>query len=262
MADKKTENQPATPEGEGQMPLFYKDPRPLDSQAHKDLYLRKDLTFAFTKEINAVPINLVEFPQIAQFYPIAFGPDEQATPVAILGLRDKENLYLDANGHWLRNTYVPAYIRRYPFIFSEVPDGDRLALCIDMDERAVTTDSKNGVALFNDKGEPTEVTNNAMEFCKSYHAAAEQTLEFGKALHESGILIDRQAEIPVTEEQKIRFGGFRVIDEEKLNNLDDKTFLQWRKNQWLPYVYAHLLSSAHWQSLGQLLRMRLNQEAA
>ena len=90
------------------MPLFYKQPTPLDAKAHADLALKKNFGFGFTEGVNAVPINLIEMPQVCHFYPIAFSPDGNATPVAILGLRDNENLFLKPDNSWLENSYVPA----------------------------------------------------------------------------------------------------------------------------------------------------------
>jgi len=120
-----------------QMPLFYNAPIPLDAKAHGDLCLKKNFGLGFTKTVNAVPINMIEMPQICHFYPIGFAPDASATPVAIIGLRDNENLFLDDNDQWVENTYIPAYIRRYPFIFSEIPGKDQLSLCIDLDKNIV-----------------------------------------------------------------------------------------------------------------------------
>ena len=103
------------------MPLFYSKPIPLDAKEHKDLGLKTNFGLGFTKDVNAVPINMIEMPQICHFYPIGFAPDESATPVAIVGLRDNENLFLNEKNEWEADTYIPAYIRRYPFIFSEIP---------------------------------------------------------------------------------------------------------------------------------------------
>ena len=85
---KKKENGKDSEAGKGVLPLFYTKPTPLDAKAHANLSLRKNFGFSFTENVNAVPVNLIEMPQICHFYPIAFGPDENATPVAILGLRD------------------------------------------------------------------------------------------------------------------------------------------------------------------------------
>ncbi len=244
----------------GNMPLFYKNPTPLDAKKHANLALKKNFGFNFTKNVNAVPVNLIEMPQICHHYPIAFSPDGHATPVAILGLRDHENLFLKDNGSWEEGTYIPAYIRRYPFIFSEVPEKEQLTLCIDLS--GDVTEEGGEQKFFQGDGKPTDLANNALEFCKSYHAAAQQTVEFSKALAASGLLVDREAQINVVGNRRINFSGFKIIDEQKLAELSDKDFLEWRKKGWLPFLYAHLFSGAQWQRLTYMLNLRLDKEAA
>ncbi|PZO81547.1 MAG: sapC family protein [Micavibrio aeruginosavorus] len=237
------------------MPLFYNNPAPLDAAAHKSLGLKKNFGLGFCKDVNAVPVNLIEMPQVCHFYPIAFSPDATGTPVAIMGLRDNENLFINDKDEWLEETYIPAYVRRYPFIFSEMPESDQLSLCVDMDPSVV--DDKSDQKFFDADGKPSILSQNALEFCKSYHAAAQQTIEFGAALAAAGLLVDRQAEIAVRDGKRVNFSGFRIIDESKLADLDEKTFLEWRNKGWLPFIYAHLFSGAQWQRLTQLLNKRM-----
>ncbi len=240
------------------LPLFYKNPVPLDASRHGSLSLKKNFGLNFTKNINAVPINLIEMPQICHTYPIAFSPDASATPVAILGLRDNENLYLNTDNQWMADAYIPAYIRRYPFIFSEVPGNDQLTLCIDLDD---STTEENGEQRFFEGEKPSALSQNALEFCKSYHSAAKQTMEFGKALHDADLLVTRQAEISTPQGRKINFSGFRIVDEQKLAAMPDETFLEWRKRGYLPFIYAHLFSGAQWQRLTRLLGDRVKASA-
>ena len=167
---------------------------------------------------------------------------------------------MNADNTWEANTYIPAYIRRYPFIFSELPGGDQLTLCLDINDKV--TDKKGDQKFFDAEGKPSELANNALEFCKSYHAAAQQTVEFSKALAESGLLVDREAQINVAGNKRINFSGFKIIDEKKMAEMDDKAFMEWRKKGWLPFLYAHLFSGAQWQRLTYLLNMRLKKEAA
>lgn len=242
------------------LPLFYQQPAPLDAQQHQGLSLKTNFGFEFTRGVNAVPVNLIEMPQVCHSYPIAFSPDGNATPVAILGLRDGENLFLKSDGSWAREGYIPAYIRRYPFIFSELPDSEQLALCIDLDESVVETGGEQ--RFFDEDGKPSELSNNALEFCKSYHAAAQQTLDFSHFLTKSDLLVTREAQINVSKQTRINFSGFKVIDEKRFAELPAEQFLHMRKKGWLPFVYAHLFSGTAWQQLSAMLQKRLPQEEA
>jgi hypothetical protein len=260
------------------MPLFYTAPVPLDGKKHGKLGLKRNFGFGFSRDVNAVPINMIEMPQICHYYPIAFSPDNNATPVAILGLRDNENLFIDEQGRWEESTYIPAYIRRYPFIFSELPGHEKLTLCVDMNSKIIeepkvkvikmpdgTEKLENAEQLFfdyYDDKQPSNLSKTALEFCKSYHAAAQQTMEFSQALAKSGLLTDRAAQINIAGNRRINFSGFKVVDEEKLAELKDKDFLEWRKKGWLPFLYAHLFSGAQWQKLTYLLNKQLKKEAA
>jgi hypothetical protein len=243
-----------TPTG---LPAFYTAPMPLDSQRHGALGLKSKFGLSFSARANAVPINLIEMPQISQAYPIGFGIDVNAGPVAILGLRDNENLFVNPNGQWLADTYVPSYIRRYPFIFSEGPGAGELTLCIDNNPDVVDEESEQ--KFFAPGGQPTGMAQNALEFCKSYHTAAQHTLAFSKAIAASGLLVAGQEEVPVANGARITFRGFRVIDPQKLGALPNEDFLEWRQRGWLPSLYAHLFSSMQWHRLGALLRQRLGE---
>lgn len=238
-----------------ELPLFYKNPVPLDAKAHADLRMRPNFGLGFTEGVNAVPINLIEMPLVCHHYPIAFSPDGNATPVAILGLRDNENLFLNNLNEWLPNTYIPAYVRRYPFIFSEIPGGDQLSLCFDMVPETIS--ETKGDRFFEPSGEPGDLSLNALEFCKSYHAAAQQTLQFSEYLNKLNIVVAREAEISIGQNKQINFSGFGIIDEAKLAELDAATFLDLREKGFLPFIYAHLFSGANWQKLTSLLNDRL-----
>ena len=245
------------------LPLFYKNPVALDAERHKEWGLKKNFGLGFAKDVNAVPLNMIEMPQAAHCYPIAFSSDSVATPVAILGLRDHENLCLTKSGEWEKGLYVPAYIRRYPFIFSEMQGSDQLTLCVDDVQICVDhAMQEQSQKFFDDQNAPTDLAKNALEFCKSYHAAAKQTQEFSKTMLDAGLLVTRQAEINTPLGQKINFAGFQVIDEEKLSKISDKVFCEWRAKNYLPFIYAHLFSSAQWQRLIGLLNDRVKQNAA
>jgi hypothetical protein len=240
-------------------PPFYSNPVPLDRSRHGDCAIRLDQRFAYSKGINAVPVNLVEMPQLCHEYPIAFSPNEAATPVAVLGLRTSENLFVDDGGDWLSDAYIPGYVRRYPFIFGDDPVARQLTLCVD--EPALHEGSGEGFErLFKEDGSPTPLAQGAMEFCQSYFKAAQETQVFCQALAASGLLKPLEA-VFQNDERRLTFRGFQVIDEEQFNEADDDAFLEWRQKGWLPAIYAHLFSQSRWDRLGELLQQRLDTSA-
>jgi len=246
MADEKAQDQ---------LPMFYQNPVLLDGAKHASMSLVKNFGLGFTSGTNAVPVNLIELPQVAHFYPIAFSNDGMATPVAITGVRNDENLFVNDKGEWKKDSYIPSYIRRYPFILTEVNNGESLSLCIDEVDGVIAENDNN--PLFDKDKQPTELAKNAMEFCKSYHSASMQTLEFSQALAASGLLVDRTAELVVAGDKKISFSGFQIIDEEKFNKMDNDMFNEWREKGWIGAIYAHLFSGFHWNSITQLLNEKM-----
>lgn len=237
-------------------PPFYSNPVPLDRSRHGDCAIRLDQRFAYSKGINAVPVNLVEMPQLCHEYPIAFSPTEVATPVAVLGLRTSENLFVDDAGEWPANAYIPAYVRRYPFIFADDPVARQLTLCID--EAALYKETGEAYErLFTENGNPTPLTQGAMEFCQSYFNAEQETRAFSQALAASGVLKPLEA-VFQNDERRLTFRGFQIIDEEQFNEADNAIFLEWRQKGWLPAIYAHLFSQSRWDRLGELLQQRLD----
>jgi hypothetical protein len=229
--------------------IFYDNPVALDSQRHADLGLVGIPDFGFARPSNCIPINLVEFSQAAKFYPIGFIGGEAPFPAAIVGLR-KDNLYVDARGRWKAGAYVPAYVRRYPFILAEGVGDDRLALCIE-DSPAVAT-ATGGQRLF-ENGQPSPATRQALEFCHAYHAAGVATQPFTKALIDAGLLVDRRASATLAAGDKASLDGFKVVDLDKLQSLPAKTLKEWNGRNWLVPLYAHVQSMHNWGDLVDLL---------
>lgn len=233
------------------LPLFYKNPVALDKREHQEYSLSDKLDFSFAEDVNAVPINLIELPNIMQSYPVAFSATTPSTPLAILGLKDGENLFVNDKGEWLENTYIPAYVRRYPFIFAQDNNGEKLTLCIDDATQVLAKNKKR--PLFDKEGEPTDMVKSTLEFCKSYQIAAQQTMEFAEAIDKAGILEERHAEIKTSDGRVMSLSGFRQVNERALKDLSDDTILKWHKNYWMRFIYAHLLSTGNWQKLFRLM---------
>ncbi|MFF7057997.1 SapC family protein [Achromobacter spanius] len=229
------------------LPLFYEQPRPLAAGVHANLSLAGNTGFAYAANTNAVPLVATELPTACRHFPIVFTDGEQPTPVAVLGVRGQENLFVDADGQWRAGTYIPAYIRRYPFIFMENEDRSQFTLCVD--EKAASVVEGRDNPFFDEAGEPTDLARSALEFCRDYQNQHAYTMEFAQALAAADLLVENRADITLPDGQRLAMSGFKVIDEAKFNKLSDEEFLRWRANGWLPLVYCHLLSINTWPAL-------------
>ncbi len=253
--DKPTAAPAQTPQSAtGTMPLFYKKPRPLDSRVHGKKQLKRDVDFSFATGTNSVPINSVEFALVQRSYPIVFSADPTPVPLAVMGLRNSENLFVEDSGQWAAGHYVPAYIRRYPFIFMEGPGGLQFVLCVDEDSKFLT--ESGGTALFEADGKPSQLTQNALNFCSAFQGNHVQTREFGEAMKRHNLLVENQANATIAGVEKVSLGGFKIIDEQRFNALPNEVFLEWRSKGWLHLIYSHLMSMANWANLVDLAARR------
>jgi hypothetical protein len=230
-------------------PVFYRQPRPLEPVRYAGKSLREMTDFNFARASNSVPVNGVEFPPAMRNYPLVFTVSQPLAALAVLGLRDRENLFVEADGSWRADCYVPAYVRRYPFIFTQSPKGDQLILCIDDASDLLVEDASRPLFVNN---APSPVVGRGLAFCGEYQGQYNATQEFVAALEKHEILVHSQVQFALEPGRSVSLGGFRVVDEGKLNALPDPVFMEWRKRGWIPMIYCHLLSLSNWQRLAQL----------
>lgn len=248
-----TQNQNVDPKTGEPLPMFYTSPRPLDRARDKKLRLSRPTHFRFAAKTNAIPLLIDEFPMAAAYYPIVFADGPMPIPAAVVGLKNDSNLFLDAQGRWLAGSYLPAYVRRYPFILMDDPQQKQFVLCID--EASDMLGVQGEYSLF-EGDEPSSFTKGAMEFCAALRQQGEATDEFVKTLREYNLLRPNDAQIEMPDKSRLQLSGFLVIDPQKFDELPDNIFLQWRKKGWIGLVYAQLLSSHRWQNLVSLLQQR------
>lgn len=234
------------------LPLFYKNPVPVEPGRHATAGLRERVAYSFARETNAIPLTASEIVHAARHYPVVFSKDSP-TPFAVVGLRDKENLFVDAEGTWRDGYYVPAYVRRYPFIFSEVPDSRQLVLCVD--EASEHFEIASTAPFFVD-GKPSEALQRSFKFNETFQLHYEDTRRFGEWLEENGMLEGKLARAELGNGQTLTLQGFRLLNPEKLRALDDDRVLELHKRGWLPLMHFHLQSLQNWALLSSLARVR------
>jgi len=228
------------------MPLFFKRVVGVNPQLHSHLKLDRSVGYGFASKAQSVPIGLTEFDAVAQHFPILFTTGPSPVPVALLGLRDGDNLFVKPDGHWQADAYVPAYIRAFPFIFVE--DASNKSLVVGMEPDADHIRPDIGQPLFED-GRPSPALNEAVGFCQAFREAVNAAANFGRALEAAKLLEEEEATVNFTAGGTARIRGFKIVKPERLADVDDTTFLDWRRMGYLNAVYAHLFSAGRWGRL-------------
>lgn len=244
----------------GSQPILYEKVEPFSKEKYEKLGLsRVDRPFGFAAGARAVPLTVNEFLMASHFFPIVFAGGKQPMPIAVLGLNDDENLFVNDAGEWDRFTYVPAYIRRYPFISAtDDKDPGRMTLCIAPDAPMVTESPEH--PFFQD-GELSQFTEDSLEFCKVMQQQFDNTQRFVDMLNGLDLLVSREATVtPPGGDTPQPLASFIAVDEDKLNNLPADKFAQLREGGALTAIYAHLHSALNWQSL--TMRKEARQAAA
>ena len=231
------------------LPLFYRSPRVLQVAAHSGCGVKPMPDFAFASDANSVPIGAEEFYEAQAHFPIVFSSVEPVTAIAVLGLEQNRNLFVDADNKWRPGVYIPAYVRRYPFVFIGAGQSNFI---LGIDEGAEAFSRSEGEPLF-EASEPSALTKRALEFCSAFQAQDQIAREFSAALKEHDLLVPHRADIRGADEIARSLSGFTVVDEQRMSALPDSVILDWRRRNWLGLVYAHLLSQRRWSNLAALL---------
>lgn len=218
--------------------MFYQRVVALNDQSHGKLKVKAASSYAYANAANSVPLLASEFFESAREYPIIFvRGDSGVVPAVLLGLREGENLFVDAAGKWDAR-YIPAFVRRYPFVPGKGTQGE-LLVCID--EASACFDQKDGEALFVD-GKPTPQLEHAMKFLTEFHQAATMTEQIGRRLDELGLLRQADSVAQLNDGSQFRLNGLHVVDEAKLRELKPELVQELFSNGSLGLIYAHLLS--------------------
>jgi SapC len=224
------------------LPIFYGGLEPLSSSVHSGYHSKSADRAPFLVNQHAVPITVDEFVATQRFLPIVFSVGENPVPLALMGLNEGVNVWVDDEGKVLGEVYLPAYVRRYPFMLARLsPEAQELSLCFDPTSGLVG-DFEEGDALFAD-GKPSEATTNILKFCEEFELSAQRTVAFVQDLKEAELLMDGEVSIqPAGAEQPFVYRGFQMVNEEKLRELTAEQLEKMNRNGMLPLLYAHLFS--------------------
>lgn len=232
--------------------LIYETAVPISNSRHGQCSVDGTGGFAFSRHVNAVPLMAVEFPTATSEYAIVFaGTGDTLMPAVVLGMRGKENAYLDATDGW-RAKYIPAFIRRYPFVFSKSEDGQTFTLCIDEAFAGFNKEGR-GQALFGEEGKPTPYVDNVLKFLQDYQSQFQRTRAFCEKLQKLDLLEPMQATMSLETGEKLSLTGFMVVDRKKLLALSGEVLADLAKTDELELIYLHLHSMRNFNNARERL---------
>lgn len=235
--------------------LIYDDLVSLNRDHHRQLKLAATPSqFAFARETNSVLIAASELPMAVLDFPCVFIATEGGHSLAALvGLRDRENLFVDSDGAWAPGSYLPAFFRRYPFVLAEAEGDPTFTVCLDRAHPGFNTEQ--GQALFDADGRETAWLEDVKRFLVNFRQEMTATREFASNLASLGLL-EEGAITYVLDGDKSTLRGFSTVNEGKLRALDAATLRDLSERGWLGLVYAHLLSVNQVQRLALRLDAR------
>jgi hypothetical protein len=227
--------------------VYYEKPVLLDRARHKRLRVLPSTNFAFARKANSVYLAGVEFNEAMKEYAIVFtrAGNGRIVPVAMLGLRSRENLFVGEGDRWTA-AYVPAFVRRYPFVLAQLA-GEQLGVCID--EAYTGFNTKEGEALFDDNGGNTPFLANAVGFLEEYQREFGRTEQFCQRLERFGLFKEMNAQAHLKDGRSFTISNLFVVDEAKLMTLPDAVALSLFRSGELHLVSMHLVSLSNMQKL-------------
>jgi hypothetical protein len=218
---------------------MYEHAVPLSRTRHAAWHLERK-GYEFCREVSSVPLVTAEFAAAALEYPVVFHEAaDQVMPVAVLGIRPGQNLYLARQGDW-QARYIPAFVRRYPFVFASNDNNTTFTLCID-EMFDGFNQAGRGERLF-DGLEPSPYISNMLKFLQRYHAEFQRTRDFCKKLKDMNLTQPMQAQLSLESGQKMALAGFSVVDRGRLKTLSKEAVSKLMESDELELIFAHLAS--------------------
>lgn len=220
---------------------IYKDPKVVSSDTHDVVSVRESDSYEFSRNVNAAPLTTAEFAIASRHFPIVFSrTDDDYIPVALLGLRDHENLFLTEDGRWT-GRYVPASLRWYPFVLAKDEKTSAYTLCLDEASDRVNR-TGDGAPLFADDGEASPYLTRMGEFAKKFQQNSDASRVFSGELAALGLLKSAQLRFKFPDGKTGAARGFFSVDQDQLKGLDAEVVRELLTKDKLLLIHAHLLS--------------------
>jgi hypothetical protein len=230
------------------LPLFYRQIEVFDSARHGQLRRPASADFYFAAGATVIPLVISELPLAMRHYPLVFLPGAEGDVPALavlVGVGNDCNLFVGADGSWRADTYIPAYVRRYPFHALRVDTQPDPLLAID----ATYVAAGEGEALVDAAGKSSPFLEDTLVFSRDYLTLAERTEAMCRALQEAGVLEQGGITLQAADGNAHQINGFLSVSEERLRTLSSEALVALQKADALGLAYAQLLSLANFAHL-------------
>ena len=205
--------------------------------------------YKFAAEYATATLAVGEISQAMRSLPLGFVEyDGYFTLVAILGLQQGENLFVNKKGNWI-TSYKPAVLRSYPF---SLISGAKDEMLLTFDEDSLSISDLSPTNLFYDKsGEITDELSSIMSFLNEVHKSYNKTVQLCEIINSYNLF--EKWNITISRGNKeINVEGIYKINEDKLQSLDGDALKSLQKVSALGLIYGHIFSGANLSLLEKL----------
>lgn len=223
---------------------------------HRDIRIITERSAAYGDDVMFARTFPFEFRSVQAFYPILFHRDANGElyPIALFGFKEKENLFLDDSG-WHAH-YVPAMIRRQPFLIgyqesaSQADAGQARMLSIDLSHPRVNKEA--GEPLFQPLGGRTPWLEDMAVLLEAIYGGHVHSKAFVQELQRHGLIEPVTFDIALNDGSRNQLLGFHAINEEKMQQLAGATLWDFGQKGFLMPLFMMLASTVNMRSLVEM----------
>lgn len=234
----------------------------LDNVTHKNLRVITDRSAWYGDDIAATLVFPLEFRRLQSEYPIAFQKNAetgQLEPIALFGLEEGENLYLDGDG-W-KAGYIPLTVERQPFLigFTTTTDSgapqDEPVIHVDMDSPRIS--ETEGVSVFLEHGGQSPYLEHISSVLNAIHQGYDQNRRLSQALQEYELVEPFSFDFELEDGSRKKLSGLYTLNEEKLASLKGAALEALHTSGFLENIYMVMASIANLRTLIDRKNQRL-----
>lgn len=218
----------------------------LNNVDHKGLRVIATRSAEYGDNVMLAATFPAEFRNLQAHYPIVFRKNAQGQfePVALLGFKDGQNLFLTQQG-W-NAAYIPMTIERQPFLIGFSHDRQPM-MHIDLESPRVSR--TQGEPIFREFGGNTEFLERMNSLLLAIHQGLAANEPFIGALLQHGLLESFVLDIQMNDGSQNRLGGFYTIKEERLLDLNGAVLERLNRAGHLQAIYMAIASLSNFRAL-------------